>query len=142
MAVLRYRRWVLSTGDLAEEGEQRELLCPQPCFRNLEHCGLTTVLVKPVILRWLVHDDDGSITPSTTDRVRSATHPSSWLAALPYQDYGRAAFFPASRTLVPVATVGEGLSASSLAGWELRPTSVHQLSNGFVTHPPSYHGFA
>jgi len=78
MAVLRYPRWVLSTGDEASEGEQGELPGPQPrSHGKLEHCGLTTSLVKPVILRWLVHDDDGSITPSTTDRVRSATHPSS-----------------------------------------------------------------
>jgi hypothetical protein len=78
MSVLRYRRWVLSTGDLAGEGTQEEITCAQSCSSEMrEHCGLNTVLVKPVILRWLVHDDDGSITPSTTDRVRSATHPSS-----------------------------------------------------------------
>ena len=78
MAVLRYVRWVLSTGDLVEEGEQGELPCSQPRSRDLrKRCGPFTVLVKPVILRWLVHDHDGSITPSTTDRVRSATHPSS-----------------------------------------------------------------
>ncbi len=33
--------------------------------------------------------------------------------------------------------MGEALSASSLAGWESRPTSDHQLSNSFATHPPS-----
>jgi len=80
MIVLRYRRWVLSTGDLAGEGAQEEITCAQSCSSiYLEHCGLITVLVKPVISRWLVHDDDGSITPSTTDRVRSATHPSNLL---------------------------------------------------------------
>ncbi len=30
---------------------------------------------------------------------------------------------------------------SSLAGWESRPTSAHQLSNCFATHPPSCDGF-
>src|SRR6266700_1064635 len=75
MAVLRYVRWVLSTGELVEEGEQGELLCSQPRSRDLrKRCGPFTVLVKPGILRWLVHDHDGSSTPSTTDRVRSATH--------------------------------------------------------------------
>jgi hypothetical protein len=78
MTVLRYRRWVLSTGDLAGEGAQEEITCAQSRSKwKLEHGGLIPVLVKPVILRWLVHDDDGSITPSTTDRVRSATHPRS-----------------------------------------------------------------
>ena len=75
MTVLRYRRWVLSTGDLPGEGAQEELTCAQSRSREMrEQCGLSTVLVKPVILRWLVHDDDGSITPSTTDRGRAATH--------------------------------------------------------------------
>jgi len=64
------------------------------------------------------------------------------LSMFPEQDSGKIAFFPASRTLVPVATVGEELSASSLAGWESRPTSDHQLSNCFATHPPSCDGFA
>jgi hypothetical protein len=78
MTVLRYRRWVLSTGDLAGEGAQEEITCAQSrSSEMLDHGGLIPILVKPVILRWLVHDDDGSLTPSTTDRVRSATHPSS-----------------------------------------------------------------
>jgi len=75
MTVLRYRRWVLSTGDLAGEGAQEEITCAQSrSSEMLEHGGLIPILVKPVTLRWLVHDDDGSITPSTARRVQRATH--------------------------------------------------------------------
>ncbi len=77
MSVLRYLRWVLSTGDLPEWDEQSEqkLLTVMP--QNLESCGLVTFLVKPLILRWLGHSHDGSVTPSTADLVRSATHHTS-----------------------------------------------------------------
>src|SRR2546423_12182327 len=44
---------------------------------NLGSCGLVPFLGKPAILRWLGHSHDGSVTPSTADLVRSATHHSS-----------------------------------------------------------------
>jgi len=69
--------WVLSTGDLPEWNEQSEQKLPPVTTSHLKSCGLFPFLVKPIILRWLGHDDDGSVTPSTTDLVRSATHHSS-----------------------------------------------------------------
>jgi hypothetical protein len=69
MPVFRFLRWVLSTGDLPEWDEQSEQKLFTVMTHSLGSCGLVTALVKPIILRWLVHVHDGSVTPSTADRV-------------------------------------------------------------------------
>jgi hypothetical protein len=69
MPVFRSLRWVLSTGDLPEWDEQSEQKLLTVMTHHLGSCGLVTFLVKPVILRWLGHGHDGSVTPSTADRV-------------------------------------------------------------------------
>lgn len=84
-----------------------------------------SLLGKPVILCRLVHSHDGSVTPSTTDLVRSATHHGSELAACPPQDYGWAAFFPASRIDDQSRALGKVLSAFHLPGEEFHLSSDH-----------------
>jgi hypothetical protein len=77
MSVLRYRRWVLSTGDLPGWVNSRTGLLTGVSQRLTEGLRSLYPLVKPIILRWLGHSHDGSVTPSTTDLVRSVTHHSS-----------------------------------------------------------------
>src|SRR5712691_5695709 len=143
MSVLRSRRWVLSTGDLPGWDEQKNKDCSQSCLNDPSgHCGLLPVLGKPVILCRLVHSHDGSIAPSTTGRVRPATHHRSWLAAFPSQDDGWAAFFPASRIDDRSLPWGKCCPPSIWQERNARLSSEHQLSKSFATHPPCFHGFA
>ncbi len=140
---LRSLRWVLSTGDLPGWDEQKNKDCSQSCLNDPSgHCGLLPVLGKPLILCRLVHSHDGSIAPSTTGRVRPATHHRSWLAAFPSQDDGWTAFFPASRIDDRSLPWGKCCLPSIWQERNARLSSEHQLSKSFATHPPCFHGFA